>query len=107
MPFIELEELGKRDMVPGFKARFIHSPNMTISYWEVEAGAVLPKHSHPHEQVTNVIEGEFEMDLEGKVRLLNSGTVALIPPNAVHTGRALSPCRIIDVFYPVREDYRS
>ena len=30
----------------------------------------------------------------------------MIPPNAVHSGRAVTELRLMDVFSPVREDYR-
>jgi len=106
MPFIELEEIEQREMFPGCKVRFVHSESMTFSYWTVEAGAVLPRHSHPHEQVANMIEGRFEMTIDGETRVLGPGAVAVIPPNAVHSGKAIKPCRVIDVFYPIREDYR-
>ena len=106
MPFIELEEFEQREMFPGCKVRFVHSENMTFSYWTVEAGAVLPSHSHPHEQVANMIEGMFEMTIDGETRVLGPGAVAVVPPNAVHSGKAIKQCRVIDVFYPIREDYR-
>ena len=69
-------------------------------------GALLPEHSHHHEQVVHLYEGEFELTVEGVPILATPGTVFAIPPNARHSGRALSACRIMDVFCPVREDYR-
>jgi quercetin dioxygenase-like cupin family protein len=59
-----------------------------------------------HEQVVNVIEGQFELTVEGKTTILNPGDLFVIPSNAGHTGRALTKCKVIDVFYPIREDYR-
>ena len=50
-----------REVIPGFVGRFLHSDTMTFVLWEISAGAVLPPHSHPHEQVVNLYEGEFEM----------------------------------------------
>ena len=79
---------------------------MTFALWEIDAGALLPEHSHHHEQVVHLYEGEFELTVEGKPILATPGTVFAIPPNARHSGRALTACRIMDVFYPVREDYR-
>ncbi len=106
MQHLNLDEIEEKEPVSGFKVRFVHSENMTFSYWNVEPGAELPRHSHPHEQVTNVLEGEFELTVDGKSKKLSSGSVVIIPPDAVHSGRAITQSRIIDVFYPIREDYR-
>ena len=72
----------------------------------MEAGAELPQHSHPHEQVANVISGDWQMTIGEESRDMKAGEVAIIPSNAPHHGKALTPCRIIDVFHPTREDYR-
>ena len=77
---------------------------MTLAYWQVGAGSVLPVHRHPHEQVMNVVKGKFELTIENATRRLESGVVAVIPPDAEHYGRAITDCFIIDVFYPIRED---
>lgn len=106
MPFLSLHELEEKEIVPGFKGQFVHSENMTFAYWDIEVGAVLPEHSHAHEQVATVISGEFEMTVNGETEALRPGSVAIIPSDAVHSGRAVTVCRIIDAFYPVREDYR-
>jgi len=106
MPFLNLHELEEKQIVPGFKGHFVHSENMTFAYWDIEVGAVLPEHSHPHEQVANIIVGEFELTVNGETEVIRPGSVAIIPPDATHSGRSITSCRIIDVFYPVREDYR-
>ncbi len=106
MPFVELSEIREREPVPGFRVRFIHSDSMTVAYWEIEPGASMPEHSHSHEQIVNLIEGELELMVGGEVRTLVPGLVAIVPPDVVHSGRAVTMCRLIDVFHPVREDYR-
>lgn len=105
MGFIDLSDVEQLEPVPGFRGHFVHSDNMTVAHWTIEADARLPEHSHPHEQVANVVAGEFELTVDGKTRILGPGTVALIPSNIPHSGRAITQCRIIDVFHPVREDY--
>lgn len=90
----------------GFTARMFHTEGMTIAYVDVEAGAELPEHAHFHEQVSNMLEGEFEFMLGGKKMLLRPGDCLVIPSNVPHSGRALTHCRILDVFTPVREDFR-
>lgn len=106
MPFIQLDQIQPREIVPGYHARFIHSEHLTLAYLNIEAGAPLPEHSHPHEQVTNVLEGQLELTIAGDTRVLTPGQVALIPSNTPHSGKALSACRVVDVFYPPREEYR-
>ncbi|MBM3840186.1 MAG: cupin domain-containing protein [Verrucomicrobia bacterium] len=106
MPFVKLDELQAKQTFPGFKVRFVHSATMTLAHWDIEAGAVLPVHSHPHEQVANVIAGEFELTINGETQRLGPGSVGIIPSHAVHSGRAVTRCHIIDAFYPIREDYR-
>ena len=41
MPFVRFDSLEEKEPVPGFKAIFVHSKNMTLAYWEVEEGAAL------------------------------------------------------------------
>lgn len=106
MSFIDLKEISEREQIPGYMVRFVHSERMTLAYWEIAEGAPLPQHSHPHEQIANVIEGRFELTISGNTQVLEPGHVAVIPPNAMHSGLALTRCRIIDAFCPVREDYR-
>ncbi|MGE0084205.1 MAG: cupin domain-containing protein [Desulfococcaceae bacterium] len=106
MGFVDMNALKVREMLPGLRARFVHTGNMTFSYWNIDAGAVLPEHSHPHEQVANMLEGEFELTVNGESKRMLPGDVCVIPPNARHSGRAFTDCRVLDVFHPVREDYR-
>ena len=106
MPFVALSGMDEREVVAGFHGKFVHSENMTTSFWRIEAGSTLPEHAHPHEQVSVVTSGKFEMMLDGETRQLEPGMVAVIPSNVKHSGTALTDCTIMDVFYPVREDYR-
>ena len=106
MPYEELQAIEEREPIPGYRVRFVHCGTMTLAYWDIEAGAAMPVHTHPHEQVGSVIEGTFEMTLDGETRRIDPGIVAVIPPDVPHSGVAVTHCRIIDAFHPVREDYR-
>jgi len=101
-----LNEMEEKEMVPGFFGRFIHTENMTLAYWRIAPGSVLPEHSHPQEQVVNLILGTLKLTVDGTEHTLRSGSVAIIPPDVPHSGRAVTDCRVIDVFYPVRDDYK-
>lgn len=106
MPFVSLDELDRSEEIPGYLGAFVHGESMTTARWTVEAGAEFPEHAHPHEQISIVVEGAFELTLDGETDVLRPGRIALIPANTPHSGRAQTECEIIDVFSPVREDYQ-
>jgi quercetin dioxygenase-like cupin family protein len=106
MNVIKIEEARKTEKLPGCRVQCVHSENMTLAYWSIEEEAGVPDHSHAHEQVVNVLAGTLELTVEGEKKRLRPGDVVVVPPNAVHTARAVTFCRILDVFYPVREDFR-
>jgi quercetin dioxygenase-like cupin family protein len=79
---------------------------MTVAHVKLDAGAILPEHEHVHEQVVNVIQGELELTADGVSHSLTPGKVMVLAPNVPHSGRAVTDARVIDVFHPVREDFR-
>jgi len=107
MLLYNLNDMASREIAPGFHARMVHSEKMTFSIWEVEAGAPLPEHAHPHEQISTVLEGRFELTIGGNSNTLQAGMVVVIPSNVPHSGKAITSCKMLDVFHPVREEYRS
>lgn len=106
MTIKHLKELEEKEIVPGYRAKFVHTQNMTVAYWNITANHTMPEHAHPHEQVVNLLEGTFELVIDGRPQRAEPGTVIVIPANINHSGNAITDCRILDVFYPVREDYR-
>ena len=106
MPFITVSALPVREIFPGLRARLIHTDYQTHSWVEVDAGASFSEHQHPHEQIVSVIEGELELTVEGTTHRLLPGVVYVIPPQARHSGRGITACRLLDVFSPARDDYR-
>lgn len=103
---MKIDDIEERELIPGTRVRFIHSDRMTIAHWYFEPGIDLPEHSHPHEQICNVMEGEFELTVDSVPEVMTAGHCRVIPPDVVHSGRSITECRIIDVFSPVRDDYR-
>ncbi len=103
---INIWQTNPCEIIPGFHGRFVHSDNATIAYWEIDAQAVLPEHQHHHEQVVHLLSGEFELTVAGKIINLTPGDVLLLQPHIPHAGRAITDCRIMDVFNPCRDDYR-
>lgn len=106
MPTFSLKDIESRFPIPGFELKFIHGKNMTSSHWNINKGSVMPEHKHPNEQFSIVQEGQFELVIDGKSNIMEAGKVALIPGNTAHSGKALTDCKIIDIFHPVREDFK-
>lgn len=104
---IDVSKIEQKEIIKGFKARFIHTANTTLAFWEVEKGAAIPLHSHIHEQTTQVLEGKFELTIGDETKTYENGFVAVIPSNVIHGGVALTDCKLFDVFSPVREDYKN
>jgi len=105
MTFVELNNLKEYELAKGIRARIINTKSMSISYVTLNSGVEMPEHKHVNEQVVNVIEGELELSVDGEPRVLKPGVVEVLPSNVPHGARALTDCRVIDVFHPVREDW--
>ncbi len=105
MAYTNLEAIKPKEILPGYTVRFVHTDSMTFAFWDVKKGSPLPEHSHHHEQVAQVLEGEYELTIDGETKRLKPGDVAIIPSNIPHSGVAITACKLMDVFSPVREDY--
>ena len=101
-----ISEIPERQLAKGIKGRYFHTDSTTIGFVDIEKGADLPAHSHFHEQTTQITEGKLEMTIGGVTQVLEPGTITLIPSNVVHSAKALTDCKVVDIFSPVREDYK-
>jgi len=96
-----------RDAFPGVRMFATEAEKMTLSIVDMEPGAVIPEHSHPHEQIGYMVEGEVEVIIGGESFHVVPGQIWRIPGGVPHKVIAGDkPVRAIDVFYPVREDMR-
>jgi len=103
---LKVEELAEFQIAPGISARAISTQVLTVLHVRIAAGSQLPEHFHHNEQVLNLIDGELELNVDGETHALGPGTSFVLSPNVPHSARALSDCRVIDVFHPAREDFR-
>ena len=63
-------------------------------------------HSHPHEQVSYIVQGSFVFHLGDETQTLKKGDSVYVAPNVPHGVRALEDESVIlDVFTPQREDF--
>lgn len=106
MPFFELSDIEPFEPLPGLRIRAPFGEKLMLSYLEFDANAVVPFHTHPHEQGGIVLQGKMELTIGNEARTVGPGSLYLIPPNAPHRAAAVDgPAVVLDVFSPVREDY--
>ncbi|MBA4197773.1 MAG: cupin domain-containing protein [Chitinophaga sp.] len=103
---MNLKNIVAKEIAEGYFSKLIHSERMTFSFIEVKAGKALREHSHPHEQVSIIQEGTFQLTLDGQPVIFKEGEIVIIPSNVKHSGLAITDCKLLDVFNPVREDYQ-
>ena len=103
---ISINDIQEKQLTKGIKGRYIHTNNITLGFVTIEKGAILPEHSHVHEQTTQIIEGKLQMTINSKTLILEPGMFTVIPSNVVHSALALTDCIVTDTFFPVREDYK-
>lgn len=98
---------AQHDIFPGVRIRTLAGEKMMLSYVEFEPHAVVEMHSHPHEQMGLMLDGEMTFIIDGQEYLVRPGDMWKIPGGVEHKAIAGdAPVRALDVFHPVREDYR-
>ena len=102
MTFIDTNHLNVKEPRAGWKGRFFHSQNMTFAYYAVAAGAWIHEHSHPNDEVWNVIDGELEIKIAAETQVAGPGCAVVVPPDTAHSVKALTDVRAIVVDYPKR-----
>lgn len=99
-------DITARTLAEGISGRYVHGEKLSFGLVHIEKGSILGLHHHHHEQITYMLEGEMEMEIGGEKILLTKGNYSVIPSNVPHSAIAYSDCTVIDVFSPVREEYR-
>ena len=90
---------GKRRQILGYDCNLM----MVKVYFD--EGGIGERHSHPHQQITYVVSGSFEVEVDGKREILEAGDCFIVPSNAMHSAKCLKEGVLIDTFSPLREDF--
>ena len=59
----KLKNILGKEIIPGFKGKFVHGKDMTLAFWKVKKGSTIPPHEHIHEQTLYVKSGTFELEI--------------------------------------------
>jgi quercetin dioxygenase-like cupin family protein len=102
--YVEVDkDVSAVEFVPGLVFRPVVGNKLMANFVRFSPNTVAPVHTHEEEQITVVIEGEFEFDLAGDVRIMRPGMTAVVPPGVPHGARTQdTSCFEIDIFHPPR-----
>jgi quercetin dioxygenase-like cupin family protein len=107
MAFYNPAERQPKELFPGALSRTFWGEKMLFSLLELAPGCLVPRHSHPHEQAGIVLEGELEFTIGDETRIVKAGEIFFIPGGVEHSVKVGDqPCKALDVFNPVREEYK-
>ncbi len=104
---IEYSKMSKVKIWDGIYGAIQHSASLTLAHIDIDEGTILPPHHHVHEQWSTLVEGKMEFVIGDEHHELLPGNTVYIPSNVIHSGRAMTACKVIDVFNPPREDWKS
>jgi quercetin dioxygenase-like cupin family protein len=105
--FVDKKDCAHHQIFPGVDIYTTCGEQMMISLVEMQPHAVVEEHSHPHEQMGWMLEGEVDFTIGGETKRVAAGGMWRIPGGVLHKVIALDkPVRAIDIFHPPRDDYR-
>jgi len=102
--YVNVDEMTPVEFLPGLGFRPVLGQRAMTNFVSFKPGAVAPRHVHEEEQIVIVLDGEFTFDLDGDVRTMRKGDVAVIPAWVPHGAWTTdSHCLEVDVFCPPRQ----
>jgi quercetin dioxygenase-like cupin family protein len=94
---------------PNLTRQFVSGSQSMIARICLKKGAIVPRHSHPNEQIAYILEGALLFLLgdesDPQRALVRAGDILVIPANLPHSAEALEDTVDIDIFAPPRQDW--
>jgi quercetin dioxygenase-like cupin family protein len=102
--YVDVSAIEPVEFVPGLGFRPVLGESTMLNFVTFEENTEAPRHVHVEEQIVLVLEGEFEFEIDGDVRTMRAGDVAVVPPWVPHGAHTKdTTCREVDVFNPPRQ----
>jgi quercetin dioxygenase-like cupin family protein len=97
---------GYREPLKGILQKTLaYGRNTLMVEVRLQKGAVLPLHSHPHEQTGYLVSGALSLTIGAETRRQGPGDSWCVPGGTEHGAMAIEDAVAVEVFSPVREDY--
>jgi quercetin dioxygenase-like cupin family protein len=102
--YVNIDSVKSAEFVPGLTFRPVLGQRAMTNFVHFEPGAEAPRHVHEEEQIVIILDGEMTFDLDGDVRVMRKGDVAVIPAWVPHGAWTTdTSCLEVDVFSPPRK----
>ncbi len=82
-----------------------HTEDMMMVELSAKSSAVIQAHQHVHTQMTYILDGVFEFDIDNEKKILKKGDTIFIESNMMHSALCLEEGKLLDVFTPARKDF--
>jgi quercetin dioxygenase-like cupin family protein len=89
----------------GIGRRMLNGEAMTLAQITLAAGAAVPRHEHPNEQIATVVSGRLRFVVGDEELEVGAGESVLVPGGVSHQVDALEDSVVLDAFAPRREDW--
>lgn len=101
------EMIAPKVLAPGVTAKIASGERMMLSLVTFAPDAVVPMHSHPHEQMGMIVSGTLEFTIAGETRVLAGSGMVFVPGGVPHAAKAgPGGALALEVFSPPREEFR-
>ncbi|HEY2579614.1 MAG TPA: cupin domain-containing protein [Streptosporangiaceae bacterium] len=102
--YVHLDDITPTEFVPGLGFKPVLGRGAMANFVSFQPGTEAPRHVHEEEQIVIVLQGELTFDLDGDVRVMRPGDVAVVPPWVPHAAWTTdASCLEVDVFCPPRK----
>ena len=99
------DEMPKEILSATIARKIISGDKAMVAQVFLAKGAIVPEHFHESEQITYILRGSLEFELEGRKVVVGAGQVLRIPSNVPHRAVALEDTLDLDIFSPIRHDW--
>lgn len=107
--FVKADSLDITQVNPNVTRKIAYLDDLLVAIVEFHNGPMVepdPFHSHEHEQISYIAEGECLVLIGDRKMKLGKGDIFVAPSNVPHSVQSLTPyLKLIDSFSPVREDF--
>jgi quercetin dioxygenase-like cupin family protein len=102
----KLNEIPEERVTDLFSRRFFTGDKLTMAFLTLRKGCIVPRHQHDSEQFSYCISGSLHFKIGDEELILKAGELVEIPSNVPHEAVAHEDFTGIDVFSPIRIDWR-